>query len=230
MADIYSKILIFAVIVSIFGFSLVFLLATTPQLSDNFPLRKPLVGSIFSLICISGTVAAFYPKQCSKISHFKEEKPDTLSSKQSSEIKGHHPTCGNFSAHVMSFNNHTICAACVGLAIGALIALIGTFLYFYLGVCIFNMGFVTIIIGVVGLVFGFLQLRFKGIARLALNILFVFSAFLVLIGIDELAESLVADLFVIMIISFWLFTRILLSKWDHSQICKKCTPKCEIAG
>lgn len=230
MTNMYDKMLLFTVAISIFGFFTVFLIATNPPLSDEFPLRKPLVGSIFSAICILGVIAAFYPKQCSRMSHFRKEKSNVLSSKESGDIKGHHPTCGKFSAHVIHFDNHVVCAACTGLTLGALIALAGGFLYFYAESHIFNMGFTTIIIGVIGLVFGFFQLKFEGIVRLTLNTFFVIGVFLILIGIDGLVKSLTVDLFAIMLIMFWLFTRILLSKLDHSQICRNCTSKCDVAA
>jgi len=230
MANVYTKMLIFSVIVSVFGICTAFLLALNPPPSEDFPLRKPLVGSIFSVICTLGIIAAFYPKQCSKMSHFRKEKPDILAHERSIEIKGHHPTCGKFSAHVIHFNDHTICAACVGLALGASIALAGCFLYFYVESRIFNAYFLAVMIGVIGLVFGFFQLKFKGVIRSALNTFFVIGAFLILIGIDDLAESLTVDLFAITLIMFWLFTRMLLSKWDHSRICRSCTAVCDVAA
>jgi len=228
MANIHNAMLTFAITISTFGLCTVFLLALNPPTSEEFPMRKPLVGSIFSLICILGMIAAFCPKQCSRMSHFRKEKPKILSSERSSNIKGHHPTCGKFSAHIIPFRNYVICAACAGLTFGALIALVGGFLYFFTELYIFNNNFITVIIGIMGLIFGFFQLKFKGIFRLVSNLFFVVGAFLILIGIDKLAKGLVVDLFVIMLILFWLYTRILLSKWDHSQICRKCTAKCKI--
>jgi len=58
--------------------------------------------------------------------------------------------------------------------------------------------------------------------------LFVFGAFLVLVGIDALAENLFVDLFLTVLISFWILTRIQLSQWDHSRICRDCKSPCGI--
>jgi len=77
---------------------------------------------------------------------------------------------------------------------------------------------------------GFLQLKFGGLARSMLNAGFVLGAFLILMGIDESAASLLVDLFTIVLIVFWLFTRILLSKWDHWRICRACSIPCTVRG
>jgi hypothetical protein len=63
-----------------------------------------------------------------------------------------------------------------------------------------------------------------------MNMLFVLGGFLILVGMDELTGSLFVDLFSIALIVFWLFTRILLSQWDHWKICRKCGRVCDISG
>ncbi len=127
-----TKCWFFSVVVSIFGICTVFLLAVNPPPSSEYPQRKLLVGSIFSLICMLGIIAALYPTKCSRRGHFKKEK---------NKIKGHHPICGKFSAHVINFDNYTICSACIGLVLGALIALIGAFFILLSWSVLFQHGF-----------------------------------------------------------------------------------------
>jgi hypothetical protein len=55
---------------------------------------------------------------------------------------------------------------------------------------------------------------------------FVLGAFMVLVGIDAVVESLFADLLLLAFIVFWIFTRILLSQWDHWRICGNCKSQC----
>jgi hypothetical protein len=71
-------------------------------------------------------------------------------------------------------------------------------------------------------------LRFKAYVRLALNSLFVFGAFLCLVGVDQTSQSVAIDLFSVVLIIFWIFTRIQLSQWDHSRICDNCNSSCRL--
>jgi len=226
----------FTVSVSIFGlFSTLMLALFPPTIQDNFLWRKPLIGAAFTLICISGIAAVFFPKKCSKTSgSIRTEKPTTFNlkghniQKMSITVKGHHPNCGRYSAHVICVNKHVFCAACTGLLLGALIAIAGTTLYFFIGWDIVQDGFLAVLFGQFGIVLGFMQLKFERYTRSALNALFVFAAFLILVGIDKLIESTFADLYLIGLIVFWLWTRILISRWDHWRICHTCETPCRL--
>jgi hypothetical protein len=216
---------IFAISISIFGLFIVLVIAINPPtIYESFLWHKPLIGSVFSLICILGTIAALFPTQCSKTFHFRKENMSLTSQIHRSS---HHPDCGKFSAHVIRIGNYTLCAACTGLLLGAIIALVGTAFYFFNGWNL-EVSFPVVLIGTVGIILGFLQLKFRGFFRLILNTFFVLGAFLILIGIDELVESLFADLFLIALIVFWILTRIQLSQWDHWRICSNCESQCEV--
>jgi len=221
--------LMFTISVSIFGILIVLMFAFNPPLiNEKFFWRKPFVGSLFSLICILGIFAALFPKQCSKTFHFQKSEMNFTSHQISATSKGHHPDCGEFSAHVIQVGGYTICAACTGLLLGAIIAFIATAFFFFDELRIGEMSFPAVMIGVIGLVLGFFQLKFRGIIRSMLNLFFVFGAFLILIGIDELVKSLIVDLFLTVLIVFWLLTRIRLSQWDHMRICINCKNPCEV--
>jgi hypothetical protein len=218
--------LIFAVSVSIFGlFTTVIIAINPPMIHEDFPFRKPLIGSLFSLICSLGIFAALFPTQCSQAFHFKES---TNLDPHQAHSSSHHPDCGKFSAHTIRLGNYTLCAACTGLLLGAVIALVGAALYFFGGVSIEEVSFPVVLIGAIGVALGFLQLKVRGFIRLLLNTFFVLGAFLILIGIDELAESIFADFFSTALISFWILTRIQLSLWDHWRICRNCESQCEV--
>ena len=229
-------ILIFTISVSLFGsFTAIMLALHPPTIQENLPYRKMLIGSLFTLICISGIVAAFFPKKCSKAFHLPKIEKSTISEANthvsyecSIAVKGHHPDCGRFSDHVLNVGKHVFCAACTGLLLGAFIVLAGTALYFFGGWDIGQFGFAAVLVGQVGIVLGFIQLKFKGYARLTLNAFFVFAAFLTLVGIDKIAENLFIESYIVILIIFWLFTRILISQWDHWRICHTCKLPCEL--
>jgi hypothetical protein len=140
----------------------------------------------------------------------------------------HHPDCQRFSAHVVHMKGRVRCAACSGLLLGAVIALVGAIFYFFGGWQIENARSLPAVIGVLGVLAGFLQLRFRAYVRLTLNSLFVLGGFLCLIGIDQTFQNLAIDLFLVMLIVFWILTRIQLSQWDHSRICDCCKSPCGV--
>lgn len=223
----YYPFLIFAICVSIFGLFIVLMLAVNPpMIYEDFLWRKPLIGSVFSLICLLGILAALFPTQCLQLSHFRTLNMNFTSHQV--HFTSHHPDCGKFSAHVIHVRSHTLCVACTGLLLGATIALAGTASYFFSGWHIEDASFPAVLIGVVGAVLGFFQLKFKSFIRLTLNLCFVFGAFLILVGIDAIIESLFVDFFIIALIVFWILTRIQLSQWDHWRICSSCKSPCEV--
>jgi len=224
-----DSILVFTIGVSTISLFIVLVLALNPPITnENLFWRKPLVGLVFSLICLFGIFAAFFPKQCSEASHFRKGENTFTFQSLSGTLEGHHPDCGKFSRHVIRTSNYMLCAACTGLCLGAFMALVGTACYFFGGWSFDEMRFPAVLFGIVEVVLGFFQLKFMGFVRLMLNVFFVLGAFLILVGIDGLTCSLLVDLFLVVVIVFWILTRMLLSQWDHSKICCSCQSPCEV--
>ena len=218
--------LAFCIGVSVFGMFLLIIWANNPPtINDNFSWRKPLIGSLFSLTCILGILASVFPSKCSEAFHFREARTNVATRQILSA--SHHPDCEKFLAHVVRIKGCTRCAACSGLLLGAIIALAGACFYFSSGLRIENARFLSLV-GMVGVLIGFLQLRFKGYVRLASNSLFVIGAFLCLVGVDQASQSVAIDLLSVILIVFWIFTRIQLSQWDHSRICDNCDSSCRL--
>lgn len=217
-------------LVSFVGLFLIVLLTVfPPKFAGDLSWRKLVVGSVFGSICILGILAVFSPNQCLKFfKSGKKEKIDRLvltnivSHRISNGLEGHHPTCGKFAAHIFRIKSRTFCAACLGLLFGGLLALVGATVYFF-GNCSFTeYSLLMILLGIMGVVFGLFQFKFKNFIRLSVNIIFVLGTLSILIAIDELVKSLFVDLFVVCLVVFWLLTRILLSQWDHERICSDC--------
>jgi hypothetical protein len=233
-----SSDITYLVIMSLFGLLLVGLLVVYPPRVDDYLLwRKPLIGLAFGLICVFGILAVFFPTRCSRILDFrKEEKPgrpfhDKFAFHGASpSLRGHHPNCGSFAAHVFRIGNKTFCAACTGLLLGGLLALVGTLLYFFGNWRIGHSGSLMVWMGVMGVGFGLFQFKSRSFVRLFLNVFFVLGTLLILIGVDNLVHSVATDLFLVALILFWLFTRISLSQRDHERICYACkVVSCEFA-
>lgn len=225
MSKAYENlILAFCLGVSVFGMLLVTIWVNNPPtISSDLSWRKPLIGSLFSLICILGILASIFPSDCSEAFNFRDATTDAGTHKILRA--SHHPDCERFSAHVVRIKSHKRCAACTGLFLGAVIALVGALFYFSGRLQIENARILSLV-GAIGILAGFLQLRFRAYVRLALNFLFVFGAFLCLVAVDQASQSVVIDLFSVALIVFWIFTRIQLSQWDHSRICDNCDSSC----
>lgn len=238
--------LLLLISVSFFGLFLTGILAISPPATQDLPFRKPVIGSIFGLICILGIMAVFSPRKCSQIFYCeKEEGSSRHSSKEGivafnntssifglKIVHGHHPNCENFSAHEFQIGDKTFCTGCAGLLLGGLIDLFGTIMYFSNNWQIEQESLFFIGIGIMGVVFGLLTPLFnvrRTILRLSLNAFFIFGMFSILIGADTLGQSLFIDLFLISLSVFWLFTRISLSQWNHKRICHACRIRCEFS-
>ncbi|UCC58125.1 MAG: hypothetical protein JSW14_07175 [Candidatus Bathyarchaeum sp.] len=229
----------FLLLVSFLGLLIIAILTVFPPVvTGNLPWRKPLIGAIFSSICIFGVLAVFSPIQCSKIlklrkkeNHSNSSSGKSISHGSSSTLQGHHPSCGKFVAHVFQIRSKTFCAACVGLLLGGLLALAAALLYFFgKWYVVEQSSSLIVLVGILGVGLGLFQFKFRNLLRLSLNTFFVLGTLLILIGIDEFVQSLMVDLFVVCLILFWLFTRISLSQWDHKRICSDCNVAgCEFA-
>ena len=237
----------FLVSVSLFGLLLVTLPAFFPlPIQEDFQSRKPLIGSVFGLICLLGIIAVFFPHHCSTIFHADNaenrkhavvietntpfHKTSTISGLKITH--GHHPSCEGFTAHEFQIGKKTFCTACMGLLLGALITLFGAAAYFFRGWNIEENISLFLISGVLSVGLGLFQYVFFDfqwrLIRFLLNAFFIVGTFLVLAGIDAVANSLILDFFVIFLSIFWLFTRILLSKHTHNKICQTCNLECEV--
>lgn len=203
------------------------LVSFPPIFIENFLWRKTLIGSIFIAICIFGSVASLLPNKCSKFFknkkfNKKSETDELFMHSNSLAMNGHHPVCEKYKSHIFGIKNRTFCAACMGLFVGGLVTTVGSIIYFFTEWIVIENSILFVILGILGIGFGFFQQWFKSIVRLSLNFVFVLGSFFILMGIDKIIHSLIIDLFVISLILFWLSTRVSLSHWDHERICSSC--------
>ena len=199
----------------------------------DFPFQKQIVGSIFGVICLFGILAGILPSRCLGFLHFKSQKKSSYKIEENntkeSGFSGHHPTCGNFSTHILNFDKKTYCIGCTGMVIGAIISLIGSFLYFFIG---FQVGAADVILfwlGFSGIVFGLLQYSLFNLRNktgyLLTNIIFTSGAFLLLVGVCEITGNIAVESYLLILIIFWITTRIALSNHRHRKICVACNLK-----
>jgi hypothetical protein len=213
----------FLVAVAVVGLALATVLVLQPNLESFQPfVRQGLVGSLYSFICLLGVAAVFYPTKCKGL--FQKQNPLSQTSEASGSVRisGHHPDCQNFSGNRIRVNGREACAACSGLLVGAIIALVGCGLQFFIGVNVVAASLWLLVLGEVFMVSGLAQIKFAGYAKVLLNVVFVVGSFVTLAGADVLGESLLVDIYVLGLIVFLLWLRILLSEWNNRRICQTC--------
>jgi hypothetical protein len=216
--------LAFLLLVSIFGLALVPILLLQPNLEPfQFSARLPLIGALYVIVCLLGVVAVFYPARCRGMLQ-KTQNPLTEADDTSSPIpmKGHHPDCQHYSGNRIRVGGRAACAACGGLLAGAVIALTGAALYFFVGLDMPWASVWLVALGEALMLLGLAQIEFAGYVKTIANAVFVVGSFMTLVGADVLGRSLLVDLYVLGLIVFLLWLRILLSEWNNERICRTC--------
>ncbi len=227
---------LFFLAISTIGLGIVAILTYSQTIPNtDFAWQKPATGVMFSVICVLGIIAGLSPRRCSSATHFKAAKKSSAETqkpldaeKASTTFKGHHPDCGNFSAHTLSFNGRTLCAGCTGLVLGAVLSLVGCFAYFFVGLPIEGFSGVVFWLGFFGVLCGLLQYELPvndGFVHFLLNVVFVLGAFLLVVEVNAARESLVLNLYLLLLTVYWVLTRIELSRIEHRRKCLSCGSK-----
>lgn len=197
--------------------------------------KRELILSVFILICLLGMVAAVSPSRCTELLFIKKNQKFEwkVSEKDSGDIgknfKGHHPDCDNFKTHTFNLIGMKYCAGCSGLFIGALIAVIGTIIYYFYGIpdayggwLIFFTGFIIVLVYLLQDLLLDINLN---LAKFFFNMLLVMGSFMILIGINELNSSIFIQFFFLALVFIWILGRIAGSEKKHNEICDECTTK-----
>jgi hypothetical protein len=229
-----SGLAFISLVVSLLGLGLLPLLILNPPPSFVIPWQNWLVGTVFILICILGIIAGISPTHCSRSSSKQksDSDPDSAEDIPPSVVlirrRGHHPTCDQYGGHVLIINSRIVCAGCTGLVIGAIIALIGTGLFFFAGfyfplvIVIFWIGWFFVALGLLQHYLYRLVSLERGEMRLLLNVFFVLGAFLLLATQMQITNNLLLAGYLLVLIVYWIFTRIIMSRWSHQRICTQC--------
>lgn len=215
--------LLFLVAIAFAALALIPILLVSPNLqTDQTSLRHPLISAAYTVVCVGGIAAVFYPNKCMM---FKKPVSSTRLNEPSAstlEFRGHHPNCENYTANRITIRGLAFCSACSGLLIGAIAAIIGVAAY-SLGLLSLAAGSFWAIAGGESLMLvGLAQIKTGGYVKLAVNALFVFGSAIMLIEADWAGQSLLVDVYVLGLIVFMLWLRILLSEWNNKRTCLAC--------
>ncbi|MFW9964893.1 MAG: hypothetical protein ACFFCX_15090 [Candidatus Sifarchaeia archaeon] len=206
------------------------IMMNAPSLSS----QPIVVGLIFIVICLLGAVTGVRPSSFSRAA-FRRSKQEEFSDSKKSDmliqqptLQGHHYTCDAFSDHVLRISNRVFCAGCTGLTTGAIIAILGSIGYFFLGILLVNelllfwLGFTGVFFGLVQHhLYRFLSIK-SGFFRFVLNVFFVLGAFFLLVGANRVTTNFAVDLYILCIILLWILSRVTMSSFEHGKICAQC--------
>ncbi|MGZ4857457.1 MAG: restriction endonuclease [Methanobacteriaceae archaeon] len=184
-----------------------------------------------------GMLAAVYPSKCAHLSNFKidfkKQKPHRRikieSQKYIIKYEGHHPNCGKFNSHVFILKGKKYCAGCTGLFLGGLLAVIGTLIYYFGYNSVYLMEFhgqIVFWIGFFAVLFSLIQLIFinlnNNLIKFSSNLLLVLGSFFILIGIDAIQANISLEIYFLILVLFWILTRIRISQNNHKIRCLEC--------
>jgi hypothetical protein len=205
-----------------------------PSSNNNFSgiYDKYLVVLLFVIICLFGISLAFYPRWYKR---FKTDKKAKSGIKQDNKNirhrKGHHPDCDQFKKHTLKIKNKTICAGCTGLALGSVISIILILIYLFLTVNYPVFFHLLLILGLIMVFQIYLEIVISirnTLVHSLSNALHVVGFFLITISIFEITGSVIYSFIAILFSFLFLDTRIQLSSYNHSVICKKCKEDCKM--
>jgi hypothetical protein len=124
----------------------------------------------------------------------------------------------------MRIGEKSVCAGCLGLLMGSLIAIFITIIQETQRIPMYQQtGFVGIVFVIGGLLHPTFFQKSKPIFRIILNSFFVIGFALVYIALSTVRDL---GLLGIGLCVFWMYTRILLSNWSHDRICNTCDMIC----
>jgi hypothetical protein len=192
-----------------------------------------IIGIIFIICCLIGISLSIYPGWIKrKLGGTIKDSAKNINEKPERKRIGHHPDCDRFKSHKISIKDNVYCAGCLGLAIGCLISIILMSIYVTFSCSLSSEFFLFLTIFgffIIGFVFIESLVNNKNIlTHIISNSLLVLSFLIIIVGITELTRSISFGIICIVITFLWMDTRIQLSKWNHSTICKKCDKSCKM--
>ncbi len=220
MAKHDTCLLVFLVVAAIVGLAVVPVLALSPNFTSlEVAFGQPLIGGLFSTLCVLGIFASLYPVKC-KGMFGKSQNPAAVA--REVKIVGHHPDCEKYNLNRIQFAGRSVCAACAGLLVGAVVALGAVGDYFFVGTGVGVGSVLLLLLCEAFILVGVAQIFFKSYVKALVNLFFVVGSSVALIEVDLLANNLLLNLYMLGLIAFMLWLRIALSEWHNRRTCQNC--------
>lgn len=193
---------------------------------SNVTQQNPAYLIVFVVLCALGAVATLFPRKCSpEIRVTGDLHPsrytDVLGIRV---IHGHHSDCSGFSNHEIRLGEKRICAGCLGLLAGSLIAISITVAQAILNIPVPpQSGLLGLAFVAAGLAYSVMIPGSPPVLRTVLNVFLVTGFALVYLVLTSVRGL---GLMGISLGVFWMYTRIRLSRWSHGRLCAGCDEPC----
>jgi hypothetical protein len=221
--QVSTVVVSFLLAISLIGLALIPVLVSQPNFGQlQFSYRLSLVGALYTVVCLLGILAVFYPTKCRGMFQKTQNQLPQANQPAIVKLKGHHPDCQNYAGNRIRVGMRVFCAACSGLLVGAVIALAGAAAYFFVGLNVAWGSVWLVMLGEVLMLLGLAQVKFAGYVKVLLNVFVVVGSSMVLVESDVLSKSVLVDLYVLGLVGFLLWFRILLSEWNNERTCQTC--------
>jgi Na+-driven multidrug efflux pump len=194
---------------------------------------RMVVGVVFISSCVLGISLAVRPNWIKRFTE--RESHDAKKQQPRTKLRGrqgHHPDCERFESHTIKMKDKVLCAGCTGLALGSIISI------FLMGVYILlpneippTVVDISIMSGMFLIALNYIETVIpirNTLLHLFSNIFLVIGFFFVVMGIFQSAGSMIYGIFGVLTSFLWLDTRIRLSSWHHTRICKDCGETCKV--
>ena len=182
---------------------------------------------IFVSLCVLGAVATFFPRRCSPEIQVTGDLhasryTDVLGIRV---IHGHHSDCRDLSNHEILLGEKRICAGCLGLLAGSFFAVILTVTQAIQRIPVpLQFGYLGLAFIAAGIVYSVVIPGSPPVLRTVLNAFLVAGFALVYLVLTSVRDL---GLMGISLSIFWMYTRIMLSRWSHERLCIGCDEICD---
>lgn len=229
-------LVIYYLTLSTIGAALILIVARFSSSDTNNTIHlldRMVVGVVFISSCVLGISLALRPNWIKRFTE--RESHDTKKQQPQTKLRGrlgHHPDCERFESHTIRIQDEVLCAGCTGLALGSIVSI------FLMGVYILlpdeippTILHISIMPGMILIALNYIETVIptrNTILHLFSNIFLVIGFFFVVVGIFQSTGSMIYGIFGVLIAFLWLDTRIQLSGWRHTRICKDCGETCKV--
>lgn len=187
--------------------------------------QDPLQLAAFMTLCTLGAIATLFPRRCSpEIPRNLDLHPAMYTEFLGARIiHGHHRDCPELVNHEIFLSGKRVCAGCLGLLMGSVLAVAIAYLQFVRGFPVDPLsGYLGLVFVASGLVYSVLVPGSPPKVRTVLNALLVTGLVLVYLSLSASGLGFMG----ISLGIFWIFTRIRISRWSHDRLCAGCEEHC----
>lgn len=194
---------------------------------------KLLIGGAFIACCCFAASIAVYPgwyKRRAWNGH--NNVNESGSGRPQRMLKGHHPDCAFFESHRTYLRMKAICAGCLGILIGSILAIILTFYYIvFIHENLGDSAQILVSIGSLTIFLVYLEIMLSKrntLLHITSNALMMIGFLFIIIGMLESTGNEVVGLLGILFAFLWMDTRVRISKWHHALLCSRCSEVCKM--